>query len=68
MVMRDQAAVEVAGEVRDVRLVTGDVGRPCSCDRRRLAAEHVVHDREVVHRQVPQHVHIFLEESEVDAH
>ncbi len=42
------------------------MGGPCGRDRDRLLSKHVIHDREVVHGKIPQHVDISLEQAEVD--
>ena len=66
--VRDQAVVEEAGQVRDV-LRPARRRAPCrSRDRRRPLRRAGVHDREVVDRQIPEHVDVALEQPQVDAH
>ena len=45
----------------------GDVAEAGRRDRHRLRRQHVVHDRQVVHGQVPEHVDVVLEQPEVHA-
>ena len=45
-----------------------DVGRSRGHHGLRLPAQHVEHDRQVVRRQVPDHVHVVLEQAQVDPH
>ncbi len=53
--------------IRQVLRCTGEVIRAARRDGRRMFAQQVVEDREVVHRQVGDHVDVALEQSEVDA-
>ena len=57
----------VQRQVADVRHHRVDVAIAARLDLHRLGAEQVVDDGEVVRREVPQHVHVGLEQAEVDA-
>ena len=65
--MRDQVGGEEHGQIGDVLRLAGEVRQAGRRDRHRLlTGEDVVHDRQVVDGQVPDHVDIVLEEAEVD--
>ena len=67
MYMRDSRS-EIEREISDARrLITDRVDRDGGY-RNRLLRQNVIEDGEVVNRQIPKHVHIALEESEIDAH
>ena len=52
--------------VRDVGQVRVDVAITGRLDVHRLHADHVIEDREIVRREVPEHVHVGLEKAQVD--
>ena len=60
--VRDQVALEVQRQIGDVLRLAGDVAHAGRGDRDRLLRQHVVHDREVVHGEVPDHVDVVLEQ------
>src|ERR1043166_5366094 len=64
----DQRVVEAelhVGDVLKARLDVATAGRHQRCG---LAPDDVIHDGEVVRGQVPDDVHVVLEQAEVDAH
>src|SRR5262249_11234842 len=61
----DQAPREEEREVRDVLGRAGDVAHSDGRHGHRFPREDVIDDREVVDSQVPQNVHVWLEQAEI---
>src|SRR5205085_10436908 len=64
----DERVVEAELDVGDVLQARLDVATARSHQARGPPPDDVVHDREVVRREVPDDVEVVLEEAEVDAH
>jgi hypothetical protein len=59
--MGDQILVEEAGHVGDGLAASRQMPDSGSGDRARHTGQKMIHDREVVHGQIPDHVHVGLE-------
>ncbi len=68
MKVGDEIAVEPDRHVGHVREAAPRVVRPDRRDVPGWLVDEVGEDREVVRREVPEHVHVVLEEAQVDAH
>ena len=66
--VRDQVVLELQVQVGDVLRLALDVADARRRHRDRLRRQQVVHDRQVVDGEVPQHADVVLEQAEVHAH
>ncbi len=68
MKMPDQGALIAHRDVGDVLGWAAAVRRPSRGDGEWLLGDQVVHDRHVVRGEIPHHVHVGLEQPQIDAH
>ena len=64
--MRDQMRGVVGGNINDIWQMLVDVAIAGGFEVHRIFVEQIIHDGEVVRRQVPQHVHVRLEEAKIN--